>query len=155
SYQIPGTSFPQRIEIWNREGKLEYTVADLPLADRVPLAGVRTGPRSVEWIEQRPATLTWAEALDGGNPRQAVPNRDKIMLVAAPFSSNPQEVYRTKERFRGLQTLADGKALIEDYNRQSRVIRTIEVDLNQPGVEGRVIFSRNERDEYRNLGDPV
>ena len=125
------------------------------MSDRVPLAGVRTGPRSIDWIEERPATLIWAEALDGGNPRQSVPNRDKIMLSAAPFTSKPQEVYKTKERFRGIQTLADGKALVEDYNRVSRVIRTIEVDLNQPGVEGHVVFSRNERDEYHNPGNPV
>jgi dipeptidyl aminopeptidase/acylaminoacyl peptidase len=155
SYQIPGTSFPQLVEVWNHEAKVEYTVADLPMADRVPLTGVRTGPRSVDWIEERPATLIWAEALDGGNTRQAAANRDKIMLVAAPFTNKPQEVYKTKERFRGIQTLADGKALVEDYNRVSRVIRTIEVDLNQPGVEGHVVFSRNERDEYHNPGAPV
>jgi dipeptidyl aminopeptidase/acylaminoacyl peptidase len=155
SYQIPAASFPELIEVWNHEGKVEYTVADLPMADRVPLAGVRTGPRSVAWIAVRPATLTWAEALDGGNPRQEVPNRDKIMMEAAPFSATPQEVYKTKERFRGMQNLADGKALVEDYNRLSRVIRTVEIDLNQPGAEGRIIFSRNERDEYRDPGSPV
>src|SRR5262249_28558153 len=47
SYQLPAGSFPEAIEVWNRDAKVEYTVADLPLADHVPLAGVRTGPRSV------------------------------------------------------------------------------------------------------------
>ena len=30
--------------------KLEYIVAKLLLADHVPLAGVRTGPRSTDWL---------------------------------------------------------------------------------------------------------
>jgi dipeptidyl aminopeptidase/acylaminoacyl peptidase len=154
SYQLPGSSFPEDVEVWNREAKVEYTVAKLPLADRVPLAGVRTGPRSIEWLPEKSATLTWVEALDGGNPKEIAPKRDQILSLAAPFSDKPQEIYSTKERFRGIQPLAEGKALVEDYNRQTRVIRTIEVDLGKPATE-RVVFSRNERDEYRNPGNPV
>jgi dipeptidyl aminopeptidase/acylaminoacyl peptidase len=155
SYQLPANAFPQDIEVWDRGAKLEYTVANLPLADRVPLAGVRTGPRSVEWLPEKAATLTWAEALDGGNPKEIAPKRDKIVTIAAPFKSKPQEVYSTKERFRGMQPLAGGKALVEDFDRQKRIIRTLEVDLDKPGTGERVIFSRNERDEYHNPGSPV
>ena len=54
-----------------------------------------------------------------------------------------------------MQPLADGKALVEDYERASRMIRTMEVDLDKPGSEARVIFSRNERDAYHNPGTPV
>jgi dipeptidyl aminopeptidase/acylaminoacyl peptidase len=54
-----------------------------------------------------------------------------------------------------MQPLADGKALVEDYDRVSRVIRTMEVDLDKPGSDARVIFSRNERDAYRDPGTPV
>jgi dipeptidyl aminopeptidase/acylaminoacyl peptidase len=155
SYQLPANVFPEDIEVWDRNAKVEYTVADLPLADHVPLAGVRTGPRSIEWLPEKPATLTWIEALDGGNPKESVPNRDRILTLAAPFRDPPQEVFKTKERFRGMQPLADGKALVEDFNRQTRIIRTLEIDLDKPGSEARVIFSRNERDEYRHPGSPV
>src|SRR5215468_4563577 len=75
SYQLPARSFPEDIEVWNREAKVEYTVANLPLADRVPLAGVRTGPRSAEWLPEQPAALIWVEALDGGNPKEIAPHR--------------------------------------------------------------------------------
>ena len=40
---------------------------------------------------------------------------------AAPFRGEPQEVAKVKERFRGMQPLADGKALVEDYERVGRV----------------------------------
>jgi dipeptidyl aminopeptidase/acylaminoacyl peptidase len=155
SYQLPAGAFPQDIEVWSRSAKVEYTVANLPLADRVPLAGVRTGPRSIEWLAEKAASLTWVEALDGGNPKEIAPKRDRILALAAPFNAKPQEIYSTKERFRGMQPLAGGKALIEDFDRQKRIIRTIEVDIDKPGTEERVIFSRNERDEYHNPGSPV
>ena len=46
SYQLPGRLFPEEIEVWDRAAKTEYKVASLPLAEHVPLNGVRTGPRS-------------------------------------------------------------------------------------------------------------
>ncbi len=101
------------------------------------------------------ATLTWVEALDGGNPREKVPNRDRIMSETAPFQGEPKELAKVKERFRGMQVLANGKALVEDYERTSRVVRTLEVDLDHPGSEAKVIFSRNERDSYGDPGTPV
>lgn len=155
SYQLPSRLFPREIEVLDRNAKVEYKVASLPLAEHIPLAGVRTGPRSIEWLPEKPATLTWAEALDGGNPKESVPNRDRILVLASPFRDEPKEVFRTKERFEGMQPLANGKALVGDYERVKRVVRTIEIDLDKPGAEGRVIFSRNERDEYHNPGVPV
>jgi dipeptidyl aminopeptidase/acylaminoacyl peptidase len=44
---------------------------------------------------------------------------------------------------------------VEDFDRQKRVVRTVEVDLDHPGTAAKVIFSRNERDEYHNPGEPV
>jgi hypothetical protein len=155
SYQLPMNAFPAEVEVWDRAAKVEYKIASLPLADRVPLAGVRTGPRSYTWLPAKPATLIWVEALDGGNPKEKAPNRDRIMSDAAPFRQEPQEVARIKERFRNMQPLADGKVLVEDYERVSRVIRTMEVDLDKPGSDNRVISSRNERDAYRDPGAPV
>jgi dipeptidyl aminopeptidase/acylaminoacyl peptidase len=155
SYQLPGSAFPEDVEIWDRTAKSEYKLASLPLADHVPLAGVRTGPRSYQWLPDKSATLVWAEALDGGNPKEKVPHRDKIVALSAPFSAQPSEVFETEERFRGLQPLAGGQALVEDYERVQRVIRTLEIDLEKPGTPARVIFSRNERDAYHDPGSPV
>jgi dipeptidyl aminopeptidase/acylaminoacyl peptidase len=155
SYQLPARAFPEEIEVWDRSAKVEYKVASLALAEHVPLDGVRTGPRSIEWLQEKSATLTWVEALDGGNPKEMVPNRDRILALASPFQGEPNEVFRVRERFRGLQPLANGKALVEDFDRKSRVIRTLEIDLEKPGTEARVVFSRNERDEYHNRGTVV
>jgi dipeptidyl aminopeptidase/acylaminoacyl peptidase len=154
SYQLPAAAFPLDLEVWDRSGRAEYHVASLPLADHVPLAGVRTGPRAYQWLPTKPASLTWVEALDGGDPREKAPHRDAILVMAAPFSGKPTTVYQTEQRFRSLTEIADGKALVQDYDRVSRMVRTMEIDLEKP-APARVIFSRNERDAYHDPGTPV
>jgi dipeptidyl aminopeptidase/acylaminoacyl peptidase len=54
-----------------------------------------------------------------------------------------------------MQPLANGKALVEDFERVKRIVRTLEIDLDKPGSEARVIFSRNQRDAYHDPGAPV
>jgi dipeptidyl aminopeptidase/acylaminoacyl peptidase len=155
SYQLPATSFPEEVEVWDRNAKVEYKIASLPLAEHVPLAGVRTGPRGYEWLPGRNATLAWTEAMDGGNPKERVPNRDRIVMLAAPFAGQPAEIFRTKERFTRLQGLAQGKALVEETERVSRMRKTVEIDVDKPNETARVIFNRNERDAYHDPGLPV
>lgn len=155
SYQLTAYEFPEEIEVWTRSAAVEYKIASLPLADHVPLAGVRTGPRDVDWLPEKTATLTWTEALDGGNPKETVPHRDRILVDAAPFTSDPHEVFETKERFRDLTPLANGKALVMDFERKSRIVQTQAIDLDNPGSQPRVLFTRNERDAYHDPGQPI
>ncbi len=155
SYQLPAGSFPQDVEVWDRAAKPEYKIAALQLAERTPIGGVRVGPRSYDWIPEKSATLIWVEAQDGGNPKEKVPFRDKILSHAAPFQGEPKEVFKTEQRFRGIQPLVNGKALVEDYERTKRVVRTMEIDLDKPGTEAKLISSRNERDAYHDPGTPL
>jgi dipeptidyl aminopeptidase/acylaminoacyl peptidase len=156
SYLYPAYRFPEIVEVWNGAGAKLYQVADLPLADRIPVQGVRTGPREVAWRPDEPASLFWAEAMDGGNPKEKVPHRDRILTLAAPFQSQPREVFETVERFEDLAPLAQtGKALVTDYQRDKRWARTIEIGWNTPNPAGRVLFSRNVQDRYHDPGSPV
>ena len=159
SYLHPVFRFPETVEVWDRAGAKLYQLADLPLADRIPVQGVRTGPRAYRWRPDEPASLVWVEAMDGGNPKERVPHRDRILTLAAPFQSQPREFFETVERFTGLEPLAKGaQALVTDYDRDKRWARTIEIGWNTPGMpdgEGRVVFSRNVQDRYRDPGTPV
>ena len=94
--------------------------------------------------------------MDGGNPKESVPHRDRILMVSAPFKEQPHEVFETEQRFRGMQALQNGKnALVEDYERRKQMLRTIVVDLDKPGDPGKVIFSRTQRDRYSDPGTPL
>ena len=79
SYLFPYERFPHAVDVLDARGTRVKTIADLPLADRVPADGVRTGPRDVAWKPSSPATLVWAEALDNGDPRHEAAARDRIV----------------------------------------------------------------------------
>src|SRR5262249_5751082 len=113
SYLLPASDFPRLVEVWDTSGQSLYKVEDCPLADTVPIGGVRTGRRNYQWDPNEPSTLAWIEALDGGNPNTKARYRDRIATLKAPFSGQPVELYKTVHRFSGLQWLEkDHGALI-------------------------------------------
>ena len=54
--------------------------------------------RNVSWRATAPHTLYWIEALDGGAPTAEVPHRDRLMRLEAPFTSDPEEVFKAEHR---------------------------------------------------------
>jgi dipeptidyl aminopeptidase/acylaminoacyl peptidase len=154
SYLHPAREFPKEVEVWNTSGSVVYKVASLPLAARVPLGGVETGPRQIHWMANQPATIFWVEALDGGNPKEKVPHRDRVLAVRAPFNGSPEEIFKTEERFAGIQ-FGSNFALVEDLHRVTKLLRTYEIDNSKPNIEGKLIWSRSQQDRYKDPGRPV
>ena len=76
-----------------------------------------TGPRGYRWHPLAPATLVWVEALDEGDLKNAVPHRDRIVTLAAPFTAQPTEVAKTECRFGGLSWTEKGTILLTESNR--------------------------------------
>jgi dipeptidyl aminopeptidase/acylaminoacyl peptidase len=156
SYLFTESSFPKEIEVWDTKGKLVYKVASLPLADQVPTDGVITGPRSVRWRPDEPATLVWVKALDDGNPKKKVAHRDSILMIKAPFTVPSAELFQTENRFSTMYWGEhDGLVLISDYDRDKRWTRTFIVNANKPDVASKMIWSRNQQDRYNDPGTPV
>lgn len=152
SYFMPWRSFPERISVWDLSGKSIFVLADLPLAENIPLGGVSLGPRSVRWQPHTAAGLLWVEALDGGDPKRKVVRRDRIMTLAAPYTGEPQELFRTEHRYSGISFMQDPQWFItREYDRDRRWVRALLHDRSQPGAQPRVIEDRNSRDSY---GDP-
>ncbi|MGH9522378.1 MAG: prolyl oligopeptidase family serine peptidase, partial [Terriglobales bacterium] len=163
SYLIPAFNFPKKVEIWSRAGKLEHTVADLPLEDRVPIEGVPTGPRSYHWRPTAKATLVWAEALDGGDPKAKAPFRDKVVALAAPFTGQPVELVKLEQRLggggfgRGGGALLWGEkfAFVSDYDRNKRWVRTFMIDPDNGAQAPKLVWSRSIQDRYGDPGTPM
>ena len=156
SYLHAASAFPKDIEVWDLTGKVVQKVAWLPLEDKVPINGVMTGPRMVQWRPSEPATLLWVEALDKGDIKNQAPFRDRIVTLKAPFIGDPKEVFKTEQRFGGIQMAAKGGlALVEDSERKTRRVRTFQIDLDKPEAEAKLIWSRNQQDRYKDPGSPV
>ena len=155
SYLHGYNSFPKEIEVWDLAGKMVHKVASLPLEDKVPLNGVLTGPRSVQWRASEPATLLWVEALDGGDLKNQVPYRDKIVALKSPFTGEPREVFKTEARFSGImQAAKGGLAFVGDSDRKTRRVRTFQVDLDKTDQSPVLLWSRNQQDRYKDPGLP-
>lgn len=155
SYLHTHSSFPQDLEVWDAAGKLVKKVASLPLADAVPIDGVRTGPRNMRWRPGSPAALVWTEALDGGNPKEKVPHRDRLLVWSAPFTGEPGEILRTEHRMTGTDWGADGLLLARDYDRDKRWSRTFLLRPGEKQDAAKMIFSRGIQDRYNSPGEPV
>jgi dipeptidyl aminopeptidase/acylaminoacyl peptidase len=152
SYLVPAAQFPVREEVWDRSGALIHTAADQPLAEGIPIEGVRTGPRHLHWRPTDPATLTWVEALDGGDPKRKAAFRDRLLLQAAPFRSAPTELLQLQARLQGLEWGERGDlAVIREYDQDRRWTRTWLLDPTRP-AEARLAFDLSANDRYRNPG---
>ncbi len=155
SYLFPYNRFPKDVEIWDASGKMVKKLADIPLQDNLPVQGVPTSPRSYGWIPTEAATLIWAEALDGGNPRTKAALRDKLMKLAAPFSSEPAELVKIEQRYQGrIFGERDGLMLYYDYNRDTQRRRIFSVNYRSPQTP-KMISDLSINDRYNDIGQPV
>ena len=155
SYLFPYFRFPKEVEIWDRNGKVIHKLASIPLQDNLPIQGVPVGARSYSWISTEPAALMWAEALDGGNPKNKADFRDKIMMLAAPFSAAPTEVVKVEQRFQGrLYGETDGLMFFYDYNRDTQRRRMFSINYRAPQTP-KLISDLNINDRYNDIGTPV
>ena len=156
SYNVTYGRFAHTVDVWDRSGKLVHTMATLPIADRVPVAGVPTGPRDFEWRPTEPATLVWAEALDRGDWSVTVPARDKVLTLAAPFTAAPSEVVRTEQRFVGFDwSERRGVALLSEYDENKHWRRTSLADVDHPGAKFPVLWDMSSDERYNDPGRPV
>jgi dipeptidyl aminopeptidase/acylaminoacyl peptidase len=155
SFRVPYPYFARRVEVWSAGGELERVIADLPVSDEVPRQGVPSGPRMVSFEESEPASLVWAEALDGGDPMAKVDYRDQVFRLQAPFNDAPQPSVLVAERCVGWYDMAaPGQLLIAEHDRDRRWLTTRLTDLAAV-QDSRVIFDHSADEAYADPGAPV
>lgn len=153
SYFVPYNGFAQELEIWDAKGAMVKKVASLPPAEKTPTGGVRTGPRSILWNPNAQATLVYAEALDGGDPKRKVAHRDRVLELAAPFNSQPREIFKTEFRFNNIQWTERGDlAIIQESDRPTRKGRIWFQEIGKADAKPRKVFDLSSEDRYNNPG---
>jgi len=157
SYLVPADRFPYTVEVWNSQGALLKTLAQLPLDEVRPTGFDATvsGIRNVNWRADAPATLYWAEAQDKGDPKIKVAERDIVFTLMAPFTGEKQKLVGTALRFGGISWSDDSFALLSERWSASR---TEKVSVFQPGTPSqapRTIIERSSDDLYNDPGSPV
>jgi dipeptidyl aminopeptidase/acylaminoacyl peptidase len=157
SYLVPYYSFPTRVEVIDLTGAPVHLVADLPLQEEVPVAfgSVPTGPRNVSWRGDKPATLSWVEALDGGDAGRQAEERDLVMQHPSPFDGEPQPLVTLGYRLAGMSWGTDDLAIVAEMWWRTRQMRTWIVRPGRPGSEPDLLFERSYEDRYNDPGYPM
>ncbi len=153
SYLVPYSRFPSSTSIFTKEGALVRKLIDIPLIEDLPqgFMAEREGPRDFSWRNDRPATIVYVEALDGGDPSNEAEFRDEVFEMDAPFNE-PRSILKTINRFSGITWGSDELAIAYDYWWDTRNTKTYIFNPENPAQEPRVIFDRNYQDVYSNPG---
>ncbi|MEL6253046.1 MAG: prolyl oligopeptidase family serine peptidase [Bacteroidota bacterium] len=154
SYLVPYYRFPRSVEIWDKAGNLVREMADLPSGEDIPkgFMSVQTGRRSFSWRADKAASLYWAEALDGGDPKKKVEFRDQVYHMDAPFKGDPVADMKTGLRYSGIQWGDSDLAIVNEYWWNTRRRISTAFSPENPS-ETKVLFDRSTEDRYNDPGN--
>jgi dipeptidyl aminopeptidase/acylaminoacyl peptidase len=157
SYVVPAWNFPQETRVLDMRGNLVKLVADIPATDNLPPAfdAVAEGPRAVQWRSDAPATLVWAEALDGGDPRREAALRDRVLLLEAPFTAQPTRLIDLEHRMSDVLWGRGDMALVESQWFNTRWQKRFAVNPSNPSAAPRLLSDRSYQDRYSDPGTPL
>jgi dipeptidyl aminopeptidase/acylaminoacyl peptidase len=155
TYLLPYPMFPERVLAINLATGSSKQLADKPLEDNIPNIhdAVEAGPREFDWRSDAPATISWVEAADGGDPRKEVPIRDTVFLLDAPFDASPRKLAELPVRFGGLSWGNGHLAVIEEerWKDRKRIILAVAPDAPAAPVK---LFEGSFEDSYHDPGEP-
>ncbi|WP_296146147.1 prolyl oligopeptidase family serine peptidase [uncultured Flavobacterium sp.] len=154
SYIVPLSRFPMTAVVYDLAGKEVKVVNEVALSEVMPkgFMATRTGKRSMSWRSDLPSTLSYVEALDGGDPANKVAFRDEIFLWNAPFTSNPTSLAKTVQRYAGVVWGNNTTAILYDQWYDTRNEKTYLINPSNPAQAPKVIFDRNSQDIYSDPG---
>jgi dipeptidyl aminopeptidase/acylaminoacyl peptidase len=133
-------SWSERIEVWDREGRLLRTLTSN--SETTPDA-----PKAVRWQPTHPQTLVWVEHQGG---------EEQVLAQSAPFTAPPTVVYSSPHRFAGIEWLDESnRALVSEYDTDHRIRRTWLVDSGNPEAPPRRLGSGSVDAAFPALGTPL
>ena len=155
SYVVPANGFSTTVTIHDANGKLVKELAKIPSSETAPGGNdnVADVMRSIEWRDDEAATIVWCKALDGGLIKNTAEFRDAVYALAAPFTSQPKELFKTKMRYGGVTWGNSTFAIVQEMLR-SKVIGRMN-RWNPSTGEMELLMERSMTDLYNNPGSPV
>lgn len=152
SYLVTYGRFPSVSSIYTIQGERVSEIRNKPLMEVLPKGSgsVMSCRREISWRKDKPASIYYVEALDGGDPKNKVEYRDALYELEYPFKGNGRLLMKTKNRFSSAIWGNEKVAVVKD--RWSATRNTKTYLLNPLTGESKIIFDRNYQDVYNSPG---
>lgn len=154
SYIVPMNRFPRRSTVYSFDGTFKKVVNETPLMEISPkgFSSARDGMRSLGWRADKPSSLYYIEALDGGDPSINVEYRDQLVQWDYPFDSTPRTLVKIEGRYEGVIWGDDNYAIISDSWYNTRNTKSYLFSPSDFTVKPIVLVNRNSQDIYSDPG---
>jgi len=154
---VPLPQFPTEVEVWSRSGHALETVAKTPLIEVLAPGpdAVNPGPREFTWRADRPSTLWWVEAQDGGDPRKAVEVRDIVYNEEIPSQGRRDVIAKLPRRFASVYWARDDLALVVDWTWKTRDKEIWRINPGKPENKLDLMWAWKSEDRYSDPGRPL
>lgn len=150
--QIGSVSSGSSIEMWTANGDVVPTLLSPPEVD----SGETRKRRGFRWQHTSSATLQWIEDVSPSDGLRVPMGGERVMLSPAPFTASPREVFRSEHYITGVDWIdATDLVIVHVYNENERRVAAWLVDVRQPDVAPRSIWTRHIDDRYGDPGRPI
>lgn len=154
SYLVTAYGFNSTVQITDMNGAAVKTLAKLPSRELTPRGNdnVLNAPRSYNWLDNSPATVSWIEPLDSGLIKNKMDYHDVAFTLAAPFNGTAKELVKTAERMYNVTDLTNGLYFVTEGSRAKHRQK-----MSKFGADGKpeTLIDRSTDDAYNNPGTPL
>lgn len=155
SYIVKMDLFPKKSIVYNLSGKMVKVVNEVPLNELSPKghSNTREGKRNLSWRADRPATLFFVKAIDGGNGAKKVDNRDQIFQWEAPFDRKPLPLVEVPQRFYRVLWGDNTRALFMDRNTKNQLSNVYLFNPSDSSFKPILLYAIKLDDKYFHPGE--
>lgn len=157
SYLVPYNRFPSKATVYSKTGRKIKVVNDVPLIEDLPqgFMAVKTGKRNFRWRSDKPATLYYVMALDGGNPETNVEYRDEVFELDAPYDKGDKSLVKTVGRVYDIEWGTNSIAIAHDYWWNTRNTKSYLFNPSDASQKPVKFIDRSYQDKYSDPGSFV
>ena len=155
SYLVPAGGFPSTVAITDLAGKTIKILAELPSTETTPSGNdnIQNVPSGYEWRDDEAATIVWSSPLDSGLIKTKMEYHDAVYALAAPFTAQPKELFKTNMRFRGISWGNETFAWVTEALQGKQTLKVSRYNTSANTME--TLFERNITDAYSSPGSPI
>jgi dipeptidyl aminopeptidase/acylaminoacyl peptidase len=155
SYTQPFERFPQLREVVDVATGAAKRLDDAPLIDNLPIDrdSVEPGPRDFGWRADKPATIYWVKAADGGDAKKPADVRDQIYTLDAPFTGEGKPIADLALRFGGVEWGNEHLAVVTERRWKDRKMILLAID--PANASATKLYEGSLQDRYHDPGRPA